>query len=458
MPHRDVLDDITLNVSLLKEVLLWLLSSCDFSAICWKSQCTWSPRLLASVAMLWVWSDESTLTERFDNSRKIGLEMEPVSNRVAGSYQAFMKLLIHWSRPLLVAIQIAFRGRMQTESHEHWWTEGLVMFGVDGSKIALPRTRDLEASCAPSRKPSTRRRNNSKSRAARRKASNPQLLLTTLWHAGTGLVWDWRTGPSDESERHHLLEMLEDLPQDALVTADAGFVGYEFLSAIVGSGRHFLIRIGANVKLLQELGFAREYHHTVSLWPDKQARRNQSPLVLRIAAFHRGKETMSVLTSLPKSEANDAKLLRLYRRRWGIEVYYRQLKETFDRRKLKSRSTSAAHVELEWSLAGLWAMSLYALPQILASGYEPARMSCANVLRAFRRIIRDWLHPLDEQATLKVRLASAVIDAYARSSKTSRGTPRKRTVKPPGIPSILPASDSQKLAAKQLRKANSKQG
>ncbi|WP_146503690.1 hypothetical protein [Rubinisphaera italica] len=108
-------------------------------------------------------------------------------------------------------------------------------------------------------------------------------------------------------------------------------------------------------------------------------------------------------------------------------------------------------VEMEWSLAGLWAMSLYALPQILAGSNEPARLSCASVLRSFRRIIRDWLHPLEEQATLKVRLPSAVIDTYARSSKTNRGTPRKRTRIPPGIPSLIPASDSRKMTAKRLR-------
>ena len=46
-----------------------------------------------------------------------------------------------------------------------------------------------------------------------------------LWHVGSGLPWDWRTGPSDSSEREHFQEMLGSLPSGALLTADAGFMG-----------------------------------------------------------------------------------------------------------------------------------------------------------------------------------------------------------------------------------------
>lgn len=458
MPHRDVSSDSSLNLVQLQAALNSLLANCDFSAVNWKSQCTWTPRLLASVALLWAWSDESTLVERFENSRKVGLRLFAVNTGVAGSYQAFVKLLNRWTAPLLEAITLAFRQAIQTQFADQWLVEGWAMFGVDGSKIALPRTADLQASCAASRKPTTRSRRKPPSRSGHRKASNPQLLLTTLWHAGTGLVWGWRMGPSDDSERRHLLGMLEELPPQALVTADAGFVGYDFLNAVQASGRHFLVRVGANVRLLQQLGYAREYAHTVCLWPDNQARRQQSPLVLRLAVYHHGKQMMHVLTSLPKSAASDARLLRLYRRRWGIELYYRQLKETFGRHKLKSKSTLPARTELQWSLAGLWALSLHALPPLLAAGKEPRRLSCAQVLRIIRRLIRDWRHPLDAESTLESQLSRAVIDDYARRNKSSRGTPRKRTVQPPGLPSIQIASPAQQQAARRLKQNKSTQG
>ncbi|MBR9802203.1 hypothetical protein GYB59_11135 [bacterium] len=69
MPHRDVSCDSSLNFVQLQAAINSLLANCDFSAVTWKSQCTWTPRLLASVALFWACSDESTLVERFENSR-----------------------------------------------------------------------------------------------------------------------------------------------------------------------------------------------------------------------------------------------------------------------------------------------------------------------------------------------------------------------------------------------------
>ncbi len=89
-----------------------------------------------------------------------------------------------------------------------------------------------------------------------READSPQMWLTTMWHAGTGWLWEWRTGPSDSSERGHLLEMLAGLPAAVLIAADAGFVGDEYARAITDSGRPLLVRVGSHVKLLRKLGNA----------------------------------------------------------------------------------------------------------------------------------------------------------------------------------------------------------
>ena len=65
-------------------------------------------------------------------------------------------------------------------------------------------------------------------------------------------------GPGDSSERAHWLETLPDLPLKALITGDAGFVGYQYLRAILDGGRQLLIRVGANVRLWKKLGYVRE--------------------------------------------------------------------------------------------------------------------------------------------------------------------------------------------------------
>jgi hypothetical protein len=379
----------------------------------------------------------------------LALQQEP-----AGSYQAFTKILRRWTPQFVAVLQAAFRQRMQQALAARWLLHGYAVFGGDGSRVELPRTRSNEAAYAPppGRKKRKRRGKGKQSAAARaKKANSAQLWLTMLWHAATGLPWDWRLGPSDSSERGHLLEMLCSLPLEALIAADAGFVGYDFLSAIVASQRHFLVRVGSNVRLLRKLDYARESGGLVYLWPDRAAQRKQPPLVLRLVIAHTGKHPVfflfyffSLLCLLYRQVGD------LYRLRWGIELFYRHLKQTYQRRKLKSDSADNARLELEWSLLSLWAMALYAQVELARKQVPASKVSMAGVLSAFRRMLRDYLHPADPQRSLCKLVQRAVIDDYTRDNKASRVDARRKHERPPGPPDIRPATHAQIKLAKQL--------
>jgi hypothetical protein len=335
---------------------------------------------------------------------------------------------------------------------QYWQVGGVLLFGIDGSRIELPRTRSHEQAYSSIR----HKRRRGKRRCARPlaakdilKSNSPQLWLTTMWHAGTGLPWDWRVGPADSSERAHLREMLSGLPEGALVAADAGFVGYEGLKQIRSSQRHLLVRVGANVRLLQKLGWARESAGTVYLWPDEAGRQGQPPLILRLVVAHNGKHPVYLVTSvLSRRELTDHQVVKLYARRWGVELFYRHLKQTFRRRKLLSTSAENARVEITWSLVGLWAMALYALVEATRHGIPPQRLSFAQLLLAFRRTLRDYLHPTERGQRLCTRLRNAIIDPYKRQNKASRHYPRKKHESAAGTPKILRASQSQIQRAK----------
>jgi hypothetical protein len=280
----------------LKVVLHWLLAYADFSAVSFRDTCTWTPRGLTAAALLWAWSGEATLTERFDAARKIAIRALGLGELTATTYQAFLKMLRAWTATLAVALVVALRRRMRDDLADRFLVGGYAVFGVDGSRLELPRTESNEARFAPAprRRSKSKRRRRSTAAAARaaaaraKKANSPQMWLTTMWHVGTGLPWDWRTGPSDSSEREHLKQMIAALPADALVTADAGFVGYEYWKALLDSGRQLLIRVGANVRLLKGLGYAREEAGRVYLWPDREAARRRPPLVLRLVVARGG--------------------------------------------------------------------------------------------------------------------------------------------------------------------------
>jgi hypothetical protein len=261
---------------------------------------------------------------------------------------------------------------------------------------------------------------------------------------GTGLLWDWRTGPSNSSERAHTLDMLNGLPLQALVTGDAGFFGYEFARTVLASGRHLLLRVGANVRLLKKLGCVRESNGTVYVWPDSAAKRQQRPLVFRLIIAQGPTHPIYLITSLrnPKT-LSDRQVFEIYKQRWGIELFYRHLKHTFQRRKLRSAKAEHCQVEIQWALLGLWGIGLALLAKLGRRQIPLRRGSMAGALRLVRRLIRDYLNPIPHGSTLNSRLCAALIDPYQRKNKESRDYPRKKKHEIIGIPTIETATPSQ---------------
>ena len=438
----------------LREAVRWLVTPETFVEIEFRKDCTWTPWLLVAAAMLWVWSGEPTLTERFDTARSIVQEAFSVQGQLAGSYQAWTKMLVRWTSALLNLLLGALRRRTRGR-FARYRIAGRNVFGVDGSRFELPRTASNQREYCPSSCHGKRRRRRKSSRRGRagkarqKKAENPQMWITTMWHAGIGLPWDWRTGPSDSSERSHLLEMIPALPAGSLVTGDAGFVGYEYWKALLDAGHDFVIRVGSNVKLLKDLGYARQRHGLVYLWPDAMAAKGHPPLVLRLVVVHNGKHPVYLVSNLlDAKELSDNDVAKVYRHRWGIEVYYRSFKQTFQRRKLRSYKAEHARVELDWSMAGLWAACLYAQH---CGRMPPRRLSVAGVVRAFRRAIHHYAVSPKEGGDLTTRLAQAVIDDYPRKNKASRDYPRKKQEKPAGPPEVIPATQEQVQRARQIK-------
>jgi len=453
MSHQD--SKVPFRADCLKEALRWLLAGIPWTTVTFRDDCSYTPRMAACTAMLWAWSDELTLIDRFHAVRSITQFLFPRQQELAKSYQAFIKLLRRWTPALIELLQASWRRRMESALPEAWTVFGWLMFGVDGSRVELPRSRSHEKAYSATRRGSKSRKRRSRKRKARskqhaKKRNSPQMWLTTMWHGGTGLPWDWRLGPVDSSERAHWLEMLPALPDGALVAADAGFVGYGCTRAVLDSERHLLLRVGANVRLLRKLGCVRESAGTVYLWPDQQMKKHQPPLVLRLIVVHNGKHPVYLVTNvLSKSKLSDRQAQELYARRWGIEVFYRHLKQTFGRRKLRSTNADNARVEIEWSLAGLWAMALYALNQQNPNSIPSRRLSIAQTLRAFRRVLRDYRHPRSKNQHLHHLLRNAVIDPYLRKNKTARAYPRKKQESPPGRPNITNATKQQIQQANQ---------
>src|SRR5262249_18839758 len=230
---------------------------------------------------------------------------------------------------------------------------------------------------------------------------------------------------------------------------DAGFSGYERWKTMIDAGHSFLNRVGANVKLLRKLGYVREKAGTVYCWPNEAVRRNQPPLVLRLLQLRVGDRVMHLLTNVRDEKAlSGAEAVRLYRQRWGIELQFRTVKQTFGRRKLRSRTPVPAYVELDWSLLGLWLIQLFAVKEQLEIGEIPEHCSAALAIQVIRETLRRWWEQPDEAFAAKLQAATK--DSYTRhGSKKARYCPNYKDKPSAGKPVVRAATRWHKTKLKR---------
>lgn len=387
------------------------------------------------------WSEGQTLQARWEDAKQTVGALHK-HWKLGTSYGGFTEALTRSPHALIEPIKKRLRTKMLQLPEKYRLCCRRNAFAVDGSRLESPHmeANELGLGCAG------------------REKTAPQVFLTTIRHMGTGLAWDFHVGPGTDSERTHLRIMLPNLPENALLVADAGFAGYELCQEIIASGRSFLFRVGGNITLLEGLGFHHEERDgLVYLWP--QGRRDEAPLVLRLIKLTRGKQTIYLLTNvLDAEDLTEEEASILYEMRWGIEVFYRSYKQTMDRRKLLSRTPATCLAEAQWIMLGVWLLGLMTVQALIGQGHDPLRISFAKARDAVRRAMRRASAPPHRRSvarrarTFQQELRDAVRDEYRRtSSKEARNYPRKKRQKPPGPPKIKTATEEQRQHAQRLR-------
>jgi len=382
------------------------------------------------------WDGGVTLAGQFASARAAVIRMFPSRKRPGETYQGFVKALKVWGSLLRKRLAGHLRDRMR-RMDSCWTVMGVAAFAVDGSRVECPRTAA----------------NQEQLKCAGRKKTGPQLSLTTIYHMGSGCAWDYRIGPGVENERTHLRDMLSTLPEGATLVADAGFTGHDLLRSILQSGRHVLFRVGRNVTLLEKLGYACvEKDSTVYLWPGRAQAEEQAPLVLRLITLP-GRHEVYLVTDRSEEELSFEQAGVLYRMRWGVEVFYRSLKQTLQQRKMRSRAAGQAKMELSWAVMGLWVLSLAGVQAVVAKGKTPGNLSIALARNMVRQAMADCGR---RRTNLRKQLATALKDSYVRTgSKAARNWPHKKNERHADAPKIKPAQPRQVQHAKELLERNS---
>ncbi len=299
----------------LKRAIRMLLPDSIFAGLGKHGNTDWSLCVLAFVGLFWAISGETTLVERFTLAAEVTTHWFP-GEFIATTYRGFVNALVTHNAALKNVISAQLRMRMLELDEGRGKIAGLIPFVVDGSQIAAPWTKANEETLGKKgRKP--------KGAKCQKKETDlrPQLTLTMLWHMNLGLPWAWKHGGLSEGERTQFPDLLDLLPKPRWWWPMPASWGYLLWQTIMNGGRHFLIRVGANVELLRELIPGCEIERDgdrVWLWPDGQRKKDQPPLALRLITVRQGRQTWNLVTSLlDPSQLSEAQASQLYTRRWG---------------------------------------------------------------------------------------------------------------------------------------------
>lgn len=379
----------------------------------------WSIKLVVLGWSLIGWSVQSGLTDRFAEAFECLAKLYVRRRRPGRTLAGFTKASVRLGSAVFLILWRCIRERLPRLLGPAWTWGGWVVLAADGSRLDAPRTRANEKrpGCAGQDK------------------THPQWWVTCIIHLPSRLLWEWRLGPADSAERTHVREMCRHLPENALLVADAGFVGFDLFCDLLEAGVQVLVRGHRGVRLLSDApagALEQRGDGPVYLWP--QNRRGQSPLALRLIVLKRQGKRVYLLTSvLEPTRLSRAEAGRIYAARWGIETGYRALKQTLQRRRLQARTPGVGEVELAGSLLAL-ALLLALSALVLRARID--RVSIAAALRAIRRALEALRWGASTRACVR-RLEQAVRDEYQRrSSKRARDWPHKKTASPAGRPQL----------------------
>jgi hypothetical protein len=423
----------------------------------WQTQ----PLLFVLLAMTWCAGD--SLPERFETARAFYVALHQRRRRPGKTFAGFEKALGHLPMPVLRAVATAVRGRLAQVFAQRLWVDGFIPLGCDGSRLACPRSAELERRLGLGKKKRTKRRKKGAPACPKaRAAGTPQLWVTAVLHLGLGVLWSWRLGTGNANEREHLRRLLTTLPRGSLLVADAGYVGYELMAALQATGLSFLLRLSERAPLyVADKSTLKKYREgLVYYWPQTMQQQDLPPLPVRLWRLRGDKGDVCLITNvldeqrLPKRTAG-----KFYRWRWRNEGLFRTYKRTLGKVKLMSRTVAQVHREAEGSL--LATQLLLAQGALALAATSPGQVvlpSARKVLLEIRAEIRNvtgmYLGPRQTQSYFRRLEQARWKDRRQRSSKVRRRWPGRKDHKPPGPPQILKMGTILKdKAAKTLASA-----
>jgi transposase len=152
---------------------------------------------------------------------------------------------------------------------------------------------------------------------------------------------------ANNNDGQHTDFIWKEMRRNTLLIFDLGYWRFDFLDAIQERGCHFLTRVRQDNRPLAQEWFRREPHVRDYMARLDRYRSNGKRHLVRVVeqlqpdGFWWRWTTNLDVHAFPAEEVAD-----LYRRRWQVEIFFRQLKHVFHLRRLRSSHPNALMVEL----------------------------------------------------------------------------------------------------------------
>ncbi|MBV8458392.1 MAG: transposase [Acetobacteraceae bacterium] len=393
--------------------------------------------LIIALAMTWAAGDSQA--EKFETARGFYVVTYDARKRPGKTLQGFQKALSRIPLRQLQAVAAGVRHQIRVRFAERWLSDGFEPMGCDGSRLECPRSAELEA----------------RLRQAGKEDSAPTVWVTAFVHLATGILWSWQLGSGTADERQHLRRLLATLSPAALIVADAAYMGYELVWAIVQTKRSFLLRMSSKVALYtaDRTPLTTWSEGLVYCWPKYAQENGRPPLVcrlIRVPARGSVKHDVWLLTDvLDPARLSAATAARFYRWRWRNEGLFRIYKRTINKVKLSSRTVRLVHREAFVSLLAVQLLLAHA-EWALRSPVPPVTpaISPRKVLIAIRKELKGTASR--REGSYRKRLEGCRAETRRQKSpKARREWPRRKEHKPPRPPVLHTLTEEQKALLQQ---------
>jgi hypothetical protein len=244
----------------------------------------------------------------------------------------------------LLGEAVAMAYELWDNKPQHSW-HGMSVFAIDGSQYQLPASDEIREEFES---PSTL--------SAQSKSHYPHALVSTAFDVFRRFPVARIVDKSHGSEREHALALLDAIPKGGVVMMDRGYPSFEMLKNVAhkyAEGFFVMRSSGSQIfKAVEQFLKGRQQEARVSIPPSKKFHsrnpgQNHPAMMLQIIRLQSPDGTVSaILTNLPCSQHSAQDIINLYYRRWEVENYYRDEKDSMCIQTIHSKSANGVRQEL----------------------------------------------------------------------------------------------------------------